>query len=1681
MAKPKKGKRDGGTRPSTSGSEAGSIIISDDAAPESLHEAGTAPLGGTIVETGSNGNGAHSGDEGNVVINADSSEGDDSGEIEVEVKRPIVTVPPHLEPIVERLRAGRCVLCAGAGFEAAIGMPSFRELLEMLLGQLGSSPETNEARAVLEHRPLVAAGFVRRRLGDRFNMLLQGGALTPKELPETVRTLGELPFRAIVTTSYSNLFARAFTKNGNPPPVYTPTDVAQLKHDARNRYVLMMLGDPARDETVLFTQQEIQAALSDDGYRRVVHDLYRNRSIVFLGFSAEDLEMLFGRLFAGVKTEQTHWAVFPTLSKVEGEELETALRITPLVEQDLPRMVKQLREAIGDFDADAPPDDDDLEGWLELLTQEPGRADGLAKLGELQKKLEAAGDHDRLLDLHLGLAEVEQSHAARAGHLREVSRLFETTVGDLAKAFTALVAAYREDPVDALATDLERLAAATGMWAELLKEYSEIVPALAQTARAAHWLRVARLYADKLGHDEYALGALDEALKVEPHHAEAEGLRIDLLRRVQKWRLLADALGARADHEAEAARKGELYLEQGDVLESRLSDGPGAAAAYRRALAVEPQSRDALSALEHLHRRAGEYGSLIGVLDQKIQAAGGEEALALRKEAAALAADKLGDRKAAIERYEALRADDEKDLGVLAALENLYLAEGRVEDYLETLAAEARATTEDKGRLTLLRRLGQEWEDRPHVGTQRAAEYFEQVLAIDPKAEDALLAVERLYALDKKWEALVDAYRRHAELQGADKVTLHAYVGQVFENEIGDSSRAITAWREVLDLAPAHDDALAALTRLYRKTEQWPDVLNLLDKRAEQSTDMEMKVALYHEAATLAADKIGDAKAAETRHARTLSADPLHVPSMLALVELYRKSGEFLRAAKLLVEAEQHTQNRLEKTRILVEAGEIYDSLEDHHMAADLYLRALAVDPEHVEAGARVAEILWKAERFADLVPVLEMLTRKEGDRETQRTRWSRLGRAATRIGNKEKALKAYSKAAELDPKDLEAQRARATLFDDAQRWAEAREAYAAMLTHHADDLMPKERLEVFFRLGEAYRHLGEVEKAREQYTSALAIDPTHRPTILARIDVGSDDPAKLIEDKKALLVTASREESAQLLSQIGELYADKLTQPDEALKFFKEALALNPAQRNLLHRCLDILVEKKDWKAALEVLEKLTDQEQVASIRAKLRFTRAMIAKDELGDKEAAIVLLGEALDDDAHATAAASELEDLLVKTESWKEYARFLRKAIKRLGPDVDADTPETRKERLRLWSMFGEITLEKLGERMSALAALEVAATFDRGNLKRQEQLAELYVEAGPEALDKAIAVHQSLLRNQHDRVASIRALRQLYGQTRAQEKALACAYALSILKKGDPDDAPMIAEAKQRPLQPMRRNLDDEMWLRNVTHPDENPVVDALFAALMPTVAVANGRGHKELGFNRKDKIDATDPRSFAKGMRYVAAALDVRLSYECYVKYEQRAAVTIVNAVDKMTAVPCVVVGQPLLGEQRKQTERELIFEWCKHLATLRPERYLKIVLPSAAALGNLIDAAILLGSEADGGKGAPAASPDVARRGQELKRALPPKTLEQVVFYGKKLKGQRGEAMAATWLAATELTATRAAFLLLGDLEQTARHVAGEPPSVSPHPPTYRLKELIWFSVTEECFAARRHLGVMS
>src|SRR5262249_36099667 len=104
------------------------------------------------------------------------------------------------------------------------------------------------------------------------------------------------------------------------------------------------------------------------------------------------------------------------------------------------------------------------------------------------------------------------------------------------------------------------------------------------------------------------------------------------------------------------------------------------------------------------------WADVVRALDE-LAAAGGDHALAYKREAAELAAGKLDDRAAAVARYEALVAEVPSDLGALKALDLLYEAEGQTKEYLENLERQADATDDPHERAALYRRLALLWED----------------------------------------------------------------------------------------------------------------------------------------------------------------------------------------------------------------------------------------------------------------------------------------------------------------------------------------------------------------------------------------------------------------------------------------------------------------------------------------------------------------------------------------------------------------------------------------------------------------------------------------------------------------------------------------------------------------------------------------------------------------------------------------------------------------------------------------------------------------------------------------------------------------------------------------------------------------------------------------------------------
>jgi hypothetical protein len=172
--------------------------------------------------------------------------------------------------------------------------------------------------------------------------------------------------------------------------------------------------------------------------------------------------------------------------------------------------------------------------------------------------------------------------------------------------------------------------------------------------------------------------------------------------------------------------------------------------------------------------------------------------------------------------------------------------------------------------------------------------------------------------------------------------------------------------------------------------------------------------------------------------------------------------------------------------------------------------------------------------------------------------------------------------------------------------------------------------------------------------------------------------------------------------------------------------------------------------------------------------------------------------------------------------------------------------------------------------------------------------------------------------------------------------------------------------------------------------------------------------------------------------------------------------------------IPSFVVGSDLL---QGRPEKELAFAVASKLAAIRPEHYLKLALgDSTTDLKVVFQAAIKL------------VNPKLALKGdttvidqyvQAMAKGINPAWIEQLAIVVRRFLETRAEADLHRFAQGVELTAARTGFILCNDLDVAARMVSQDPVRVGGMQPKDKIKELVLYSLSEEYFQVRQHLGL--
>jgi hypothetical protein len=376
---------------------------------------------------------------------------------------------------------------------------------------------------------------------------------------------------------------------------------------------------------------------------------------------------------------------------------------------------------------------------------------------------------------------------------------------------------------------------------------------------------------------------------------------------------------------------------------------------------------------------------------------------------------------------------------------------------------------------------------------------------------------------------------------------------------------------------------------------------------------------------------------------------------------------------------------------------------------------------------------------------------------------------------------------------------------------------------------------------------------------------------------------------------------------------------------------------------------------------------------------------------------------------------------------------------------------------------------LNEPELAIDAYEAAQAFDPEGKERADILAELYASDVTQYLDKAVRAQAQILKRNPYRVESYKLLRRLYTEARRPDPAWCLCQALSVLNLAEPDEERFYRRHRADNAAPAQAVLGEEDWAERLAHEDVDPLVTRIFAMIQPTIIRARTQSLEDLGYDPAYQVDlAAQPYPVAQTLYYVQGVLGFEAP-PVFQNPNDPAGLGFLHA-----HTPSIVLGRAAF--ESVVPNQSLAFVAGRHVTYFRPGFYVRHLVPTGTGLKAWLFAAIKLCVPQF------PVAPDV--HGQ---------VAEAMGFMNREFQGVQREMLASTvskllqsggaidlkkWVAAIDLTADRAGFLLAHDLS-VATEVMRATEDASSVPGKERVKEVVLFSISEAYLGLREKLQI--
>jgi hypothetical protein len=138
--------------------------------------------------------------------------------------------------------------------------------------------------------------------------------------------------------------------------------------------------------------------------------------------------------------------------------------------------------------------------------------------------------------------------------------------------------------------------------------------------------------------------------------------------------------------------------------------------------------------------------------------------------------------------------------------------------------------------------------------------------------------------------------------------------------------------------------------------------------------------------------------------------------------------------------------------------------------------------------------------------------------------------------------------------------------------------------------------------------------------------------------------------------------------------------------------------------------------------------------------------------------------------------------------------------------------------------------------SAIEAFKMATRYKPDEAVERQILAELY--EATDQTEAAIGEHAIVLQKDPLRVDPYRSLYKLYLKMHEYDRAWCMCAALAFLHKADEEEQRFFEDYRPRGMIQVKSRLDNEQWVKNLFHKDENIYIGKIFEMITPAAIVA---------------------------------------------------------------------------------------------------------------------------------------------------------------------------------------------------------------------------------------------------